>query len=77
MSTEDIERAIELISEEQVQFAKRVNPKVAALVESQMRLAEGQARTHHATSSTNGKIGKLNSLLDRYFEEGGNGQLKP
>ncbi len=46
---------------------KDVNAKIDALVDSHIRLAEGQAQTDE-------KLRNLISVVDRYFSEGRNGK---
>lgn len=51
-----------------------VDEKIAALVDSQIRLSEAQARTEESLKMTDEKLRNLIAVVDRYFSEGRNGK---
>ncbi|HEY6230849.1 MAG TPA: hypothetical protein VIW64_06285 [Pyrinomonadaceae bacterium] len=59
---EDLERKMTLIVEQQAQFATDVQPKIDALVGSQIRTDENVSRTDES-------LRNLIAVVDRYFSE--------
>jgi Mg2+ and Co2+ transporter CorA len=51
-----------------------VDEKIAALVDSQIRLSEAQSRTEESLKMTDEKLRNLIAVVDRYFSEGRNGK---
>jgi hypothetical protein len=51
-----------------------LDEKIAALVDSQIRLTEAQSRTEESLKMTDEKLRNLIAVVDRYFSEGRNGK---